>query len=106
MSASLRQMWAAIRELPYPHGRPEVELGSVDFSDLIELDSSIAGYVSRIAAGEALNSSDRRSLAHASLQVRAMLPELSGETRAYFERVAELTEGAVSALSAEEQGAA
>ncbi len=98
-SASLRQEWEAFRTLRYPHGRPDSELGSCDFGDLIELDAFIAGYVSRVVEGEVLNGTDFLHLATASLRVRALLVELSGETGSYFTRLAEVSEAAEATLS-------
>jgi hypothetical protein len=90
----LRRQWQSFQALRYPHGRPDAELGTVDFGDLIELDSAIAGWVSRIAGGGALSTSDLARLASVSAEVKSLLPSLSGATRAYFVRLVELSESA------------
>ena len=93
-SALLMRLWKEHVARRYPHNRPAPELGSSDPGDLIELDTFVAGYVSRIVDGEKLSSIDFQRLAQLSLRVRDLVEEMSGETRTYFESLAQLAETA------------
>ena len=78
----------------YPHNRPASELGASDPGDLMELDTFVAGYVSRIVDGERLSSIELQRFTQLPLRIRQLVEEMSGETRAYFESLSQLAEEA------------
>ena len=64
--------------------------------DLVELDTFISGYVSRMASGEALSHAEGIGLRELHVDLRAKVVALSGQTRAYFKSLDLLAEAAVS----------
>jgi hypothetical protein len=82
--ASLNDLWIEHMSLPYPRGRTPEESGAVDPMDLVELDTFLAGYLSRLAKGSALDPDERTNLDRLRSELRIIVSQLSGATHRYF----------------------
>ena len=80
----------------FPSERSEGEYASVDYAELVSLDTSIAGYVSRVVEGQQLSARDLQCLETLGSDVQAKIQALSGTTREYFDALAELARVAIA----------
>jgi len=93
----LAALWKQHMARPFPSGRPPSEATGVDHFDLVELDTFLAGYVSRVVEGERLRDPDLDNLRSLWSDLQARLSALSGETHEYFRLLAAVAEAALEA---------
>lgn len=98
-TSTLRALWSAHSGRTFPRERPHSEVGPLDYFDLVELDTFMAGYLSRAAEGEVL---EAESLSQLNLMLEDLgkkVESLSGETHEYFASLYAVAEVAVASYS-------
>ena len=91
----LIMLWEQHRAQALPCPESSEALGGVDYVDLVELDTYIAGYVSRVVDGEVLQGEDLRRFAALDQSLCEKLDLLNGEIRYYFNRLATMGRAAM-----------
>ncbi len=89
-AAQLATLWEQHRSRPFPRSRPHGEFADVDYFDLVELDTFVAGYVSRVVEGAKLQDHDLMNLEELHSRLQIKLRSLSGQTFEYFNSLATL----------------
>jgi hypothetical protein len=93
---SVSTLWAVHVARGFPRSMPDAELGGLERSDLAELDTFIAGYISRVVEGRTLQSHDVEALARLSGELNTQLRAMSGSTAAYYSGLASAAAAALS----------
>ncbi len=92
----LAALWATHRAQVFPRGRAEDEYGGHDFMDLVELDTFLAGYISRVASGSKLSTIEASKLNEMTRELKRATESLKGSVGVYFRSLLSLAEAAVA----------
>ena len=97
---ALIRQWDDFKALPFPRANWSEDASGADIGDLVELDSLIAGYASRVVGGERLRRADIDLMQSAVAAVAGLAPRVRGQVANYVQALASLGSRTIAASCA------
>jgi hypothetical protein len=95
-TSDLAALWATHRAQVFPRGRAEDEYGGHDLMDLVELDTFLAGYSSRVASGSKLSIGEASRMNDMTRELRQATDSLKGSVAVYFQSLLAVAEATIA----------